>query len=122
MSLMQDVEQFNVLTIQTEVQAPKTALKSTIYIIPLLSVNRRGSLILFCSIYSARVPALAAEDCIFGEAGRTRGRGAICPPPPQCQNIRWSVCVRREGGAGARQSITADAHKAHFMGIRQAAV
>lgn len=32
------------------------------------------------------------------------------------------VCVRRGGGVGARQSITLDTHKAHFMGIKEAAV
>ena len=36
--------------------------------------------------------------------------------------VRVCVCVRRGGGVGARQSITPDTHKAHFMGIKEAAV
>lgn len=56
----------------------------------------------------------------LGGRGEVGQFGAF-PPYPR-QNVCWSVCVRRAGGAGARQSITADAHKAHFMGIREAAV
>lgn len=112
------------MRLHADVQLPENCTESTVYMVSLTRAHssaepqQEGKSDIRVS-FIALAYLLWQRTSVFleGLGGRGGGRGAMNPAPPPTARTVAGQCV-----CEARQSITADTHKAHFMSIREAAV